>query len=462
MLKKSRLSVAITSAIAASFSVPATAEIEEVVVTATKKAASLQDVPITVQAMGERNLDEQRVDSFSDYVKFLPSVNAGGRGPGQNEVYIRGTAVQAINTTIAEANGGAPNVGLYLDEQPVTAGGRNLDVYITDVARIEVRPGPQGTLYGSSSMAGTVRLITNKPVIDQLEVGLNAASAITKSGDMSNKADAVINLPIIDNKLAIRAVMFSDSQGGYIDNKEGTFTADPTVNPVLPSTSGVTFVPAGGSPTAHQFADGTFAVPGQVYPVQYSSKSNAQLAEDNFNDAHYQGARVSAKYLINDDWDLIVSHHQQTLEADGVFDYDPMVGDLEVERFNPDTLEDTFGQTAWTLEGRVGTLELLYTGAYLSREVTQTVDYSNYANTGLYIRGYMCEYNTPGYHGGGGVGYSFDPTLSGDPGVIECAPGAGFTDIDNENERLTHEFRVLTLKPVTPVTSAMAIRRGRR
>jgi outer membrane receptor protein involved in Fe transport len=161
--------------------------IEEVVVTATKRSASMQDVAIAVQAMTENTLKEQNVTSFEDYVKFLPSVNAGGRGPGQNEIYIRGAAVDAINISVAESQGSAPNVALYLDEQPVTAGGRNLDVYITDMERIEVLPGPQGTLYGASSQAGTVRLITNKPIIDELAASVSAGYSNTSGGEASNK-----------------------------------------------------------------------------------------------------------------------------------------------------------------------------------------------------------------------------------------------------------------------------------
>ena len=95
----------------------------------------------------------------------------------------------------------------------------------------------------------------------------------------------------------------------------------------------------------------------------------------------------------------------------------------KVTRFSPDTLEDTFGQTSWTLEGRLERLDLLYTGAYLNRTVDHIYDYSEYINVGGYIPGYICEYNAPGYHGGGGVGYTYDPTLSGDPGVIECTEG---------------------------------------
>jgi outer membrane receptor protein involved in Fe transport len=445
--QRKKLSYAVVTAMTASLgATPLLAQpmLEEVIVTATKKTASMQDVPIAVSAITEEGLQDQGITDFADYVQSLPNVTAGGRGPGQNEIYIRGASIQAINTTIAEANGSAPNVALYLDEQPVTAGGRNLDVYVADIERIEVLPGPQGTIYGASSQAGTVRLITNKPRIDEFSASFNAATSTTKDGDPSTSGTAVFNFPLLENRLAARVLVFSDNQGGYIDNVPGTFTPNPDVNPALPSRDGVVFVPAGGSPTAHQFADGSYAEPGRAYPVQYTSTSNADVVEDDFNDASYQGFRAGFKWLINDNWDLLVSHHQQKLDADGVFDYDPEVGDLEVQRYFSERLSDEFSQTAWTLQGRLGELELLYTGAYLSREVDQVIDYSNYANTGYYIAGYMCEFNTPGYHGGGGVGYTFDPTLSGDPGVIECSEGAGFARISNENERTTHEIRVST------------------
>ena len=204
------------------------------------------------------------------------------------------------------------------------------------------------------------------------------------------------------------------------------------------------FVPAGGDPESHEFADGTFAVPGRTYPVRYRPAENDHLVEDDFNDAAYRGFRLSGAFAITDDWTLNVSHHQQTLTADGVFDYDQEVGDLEVARYSEDSLNDAFGQTSWTLEGRLGMLDAIYTGAYLEREVEHSYDYSEYVNVGGYIPGYICEYNTPGYHGGGGVGYSYDPTLSGDPGVIDCVPGdgafLGATDFDRTN----HEFRLQT------------------
>ena len=163
----------------------------------------MQDVAISVQAMTGQSLREQNVTSFEDYGMHLPSVNRGGRGPGQNEIYIRGAAVDAINITVAESQGSAPNVAMYLDEQPITAGGRNLDVYVSDMERIEVLPGPQGTLYGASSQAGTVRLITNKPVVGEFQARLGAEYSQTAKGEDSNKVEAMINIPLIDNKLAL-------------------------------------------------------------------------------------------------------------------------------------------------------------------------------------------------------------------------------------------------------------------
>ena len=417
-------------------------QIEEVVVTARKKDESLQEAAITVQAITSDALDDQDIDQLTDYVQYLPNVTAGGRGPGQNEIYIRGMAVDQINITVAEAQGSAPNVALYLDEQPVTAGGRNLDVYAADLSRIEVLPGPQGTLYGASSQAGTVRMITNKPAIDETEFSFLATTATTAGGDPSNSVEAVFNFPVIDNKLAVRGVLFNDSMGGYIDNMAAEFLPNPSLNPRLPPREGIMYVPAGGSATAHEFADGTFAEPGKVYEVSYIPSPNSNYVEDNFNDAVYAGFRGSAKYIVNEDWDITVSHHQQQIQTYGVFDYDATVGELKVERFAPDFLDETFGQTSLTVEGRLEMLDLIYSGSYLSRDIQSAVDYTEYTNLGGYIPGYLCEYNTPGYHGGGGVGYVFDPTLSGNPAIIECSPSRSVARLQNGIDRSTHEFRI--------------------
>ncbi|MBT5220870.1 MAG: TonB-dependent receptor [Woeseia sp.] len=443
MLKRNKVHDAVFFALSAgalSTSVNAQ-QIEEITVTATKRSESMQDIPLAVQAMGAEALEEQNIQSFSDYVQYLPSVNAGGRGPGQNEIYIRGAAVDAINITVAESQGSAPNVALYLDEQPITSGGRNLDVYVTDMERIEVLPGPQGTLYGASSMAGTVRLITNKPNLNEFQASFNGSWSKTAHGEDSNSLEAMINLPIIEDKFAIRAALYNDQQGGYIDNVAGTFVADPALNPTFPGDT-VTY----GAGTI--LANGTVVGPGGLtVPVIKEVADNSGLVENDFNDASYAGIRLGGKYIFNDEWDLLVQHTRQTLKTEGVFDYDPAKGDLNVSRFTKDSLQDEFAQTAWTVNGRLGDLDVVYTGAFLDREVDANLDYTGYTNIGGYIRAYQCEYLTPGYSDVAAVtgttnGYNFDPTIGGDPGVVECGNPANAVRLKNEMTRSTHEFRV--------------------
>jgi outer membrane receptor protein involved in Fe transport len=438
---RTALSLAVAAALIGVSSAPAYAEIEEITVTATKRQASMQDIPLAVQAMSSEQLQEQNVQSFSDYVMLLPSVNSGGRGPGQNEIYIRGAAVDSINITVAESQGSAPNVALYVDEQPVTSGGRNLDIYVTDMERIEVLPGPQGTLYGASSMAGTVRLITNKPVLDEFQASVTGGWSTTAHGEDSYSAEAMFNIPVIEGKMALRAALYSDRQGGYIDNVAGTFVADPALNPTFPGDS-VTY----GAGT--QFADGTVVGPaGLTVPVIKEVADNSVLVEDDFNDASYNGIRLGGTYIINDGWDVLVQHTRQILKTEGVFDYDPAKGDLNVSRYTRDSLDDEFAQTAWTLNGRIGDLDLVYTGAFLDREVESNLDYTGYTNIGGYIRTYQCEYLVGGFYHGiydATTQYNLDPTIGGDPGVIECGNPANAVRLENEMQRWTHEFRLNT------------------
>ena len=146
----------------------------------------------------------------------------------------------------------------------------------------------------------------------------------TSGGEPSNKVEAMINIPVIDGKLAVRAAIYSDNKGGYIDNIEGIFTANPSLNPAYPGSS-VTF------DEGHIFGDGTVVGPGGVtIPVTYATASSSGLVEDDFNDASYQGVRLGAKYLINDEWSALLQFTQQSLKTQGVFDYDEALGDLKV------------------------------------------------------------------------------------------------------------------------------------
>ncbi len=221
-------------ALAAALATPAMAQsqpvslpssgIQEVVVTATRRTENMQRVPVAVTAMGEQQLANLGVSTFSDYLKQLPNVTAGGSGPGQNTIYIRGLASTTPNLTTAGVAGLAPNVSLYLDDQPISQPGRNLDVYAADLKRIEVLSGPQGTLFGASSQAGVVRLITNKPDLSGYHATGKAEVSGTHHGSVSYKVQAMVNLPVTDN-FGLRGVFYHDHQGGYIDNVHGTRTA---------------------------------------------------------------------------------------------------------------------------------------------------------------------------------------------------------------------------------------------
>ncbi|MGK0298793.1 MAG: iron complex outermembrane receptor protein [Gammaproteobacteria bacterium] len=403
MFKRNSLSQAIMVAITAGLVTSSVnAQIEEIVVTATKRSASAQDIPVTVTAFNEDRLNQLNITNFDDFVKNIPNVTIGGRGPGQAEVYIRGMAIDSVSQTVGGAQAAVPNVAVYLDEQPTTSPSRILDVYITDIERVEVLPGPQGSLFGASSMAGTVRIITNKAVVDEFQVGITAGIADTKDGDISHNIEGYINVPVIENKLAVRVAAFNAREGGYIDNVSSSRSLEDSI-PLNPALQGLG-------------PDTTFL-----------TVTNDQLAEENFNDATYKGFRASATAYLSNDWQFRVQNMYQELNTDGVFDYDPNVGDLDVERYFPDSLEDKFNQVSWTLEGRISALELLYTGAYLDRNIDQSIDYTGYNNAGAFIAYYTCNYT--GY-----TGLTYRECLTPVKGAV----------IDQRINRQTHEFRINT------------------
>ncbi|RIJ27846.1 TonB-dependent receptor [Henriciella mobilis] len=396
--------------------------LKAVTVTATKRTETAQDIPVTVNALGEVELDQLGVKNFTDYLVQLPGVTAGGSGPGQNTIYIRGLASTTPNLTVAGVAGLAPNVSFYLDEQPLAQPGRNLDVYAADMERVEVLSGPQGTLFGSSSQAGTVRLITNKPDFSGFDAGFKASTAFTDGGEMSNSAEAMINLPVTDN-FALRGVVYNDTQGGYIDNVGGTLTAEESARFRPEGT-----VRANGVPVNSNRAG--FQAGADLSGVNFIAADNGTIAEDDINDVTYQGFRLSGMYRFNDDWDLLIQHSQQSIEADGVFSADPELDDYDIVRFTPEEIEDKFHNTSWTLEGRIGMLEAIYTGAYTERTTDQIVDYSDYLFVGQYLPYYICDYDVTYPTGAAPAGTCYAPNL--------------FVNSHSETEVQTHEIRFNT------------------
>ena len=414
--KPNKLNLAILSALAATASGPAQAQIEEVVVTATKRAESTQDIPVSVAALQGDDLDQLRVSTFDDYVRYLPNVVTMGTGPGQSELYIRGAATEQSKISVSSVQGSFPAVALYVDEQPVSFGGRNVDYYAADLQRIEVLPGPQGTLFGASSQSGTVRLITNKPVIGEFQAGVKADIGTTRGGDVSHSQQVYVNAPVTDN-LALRLVAYHDRQGGWIDN--------------IPND-----VANGGFAPSVAVLNRNDISRAPIHPDSpFEAADNSALVEDDFNDAIYAGGRLSLAYEANADWGLLIQHTQQSLDTDGVFAYDPNLdGKSSANRFTKDSNEDDFGLTALNLKGRMGALDFIYAVGYLNRDVDAYVDYTDYTNGGGYQVYYLC----PGYVNGvwARSGVDGPPAHCNDP-------EAQYQEI-TRSTRLTHEFRINT------------------
>jgi outer membrane receptor protein involved in Fe transport len=388
--------------------------IQEITVTAQRRTENMQDVPITIQALTAETLTQLQVTTFDDYVKYVPNLTAAGAGPGQNSVFMRGLSTSAGGIQGSGANGSFPNVAIYLDDQSGQVPGRNLDIYAADLERIEILEGPQGTLFGAGAQAGVLRYITNKPKLDVTEGNVNAGYATTAHGGNSANGDATINIPLIADTLAVRAVIYNESRGGYINNIPGTFTREP----------------------ADKVVTNYF---GGVVPPNSGSITNAADVANGINTLTYKGTRVSALYKFNDDWNALIAESYQNMDAEGVFwseEYDGTGQTLprySVQLYNPSYDKDHFTNTSWTLNGKIGMLKLVYTGGYLDRHSDQAQDYTNYSR-GFYSGYYQCNY--PGYPFVGGK-----PTTKS-PGYC-YTPSAFWTDHEQTTHQ-SHEIRVST------------------
>ncbi|MET4131797.1 iron complex outermembrane receptor protein [Porphyrobacter sp. MBR-155] len=399
--------------------------VKTIIVTAQKRSEDLQDVPISVTALGEKELSQLNIDTFEDYLDQLPNVTAGGGGPGQNTIYIRGLASTTPNLTVAGVAGLAPNVAFYLDEQPLAQPGRNLDVYAADMQRIEVLSGPQGTLFGASSQAGVVRLITNKPDLSGFDASFDSSVSFTKSGEESYSVKAMLNVPVTDT-FALRGVVFLDDQGGYIDNVAGRRDLSESARFRPQGTVRANGVPVNANRSGFQST-------ADLSGVTFLEADNAGLVRKDFNDTQYSGFRATALWEITPDWTVTVAHTRQSLETDGVFFADPELGgldDLEIQRFEDDRLEDDFSNTSWTVEGRIAMLDVVYTGAYTDRDTDQRIDYTDYLFVGQYLPYYICD---------GSVTYPGAAAPSG-----TCQEPNLFVTSDSQTQVFTQELRFST------------------
>jgi iron complex outermembrane recepter protein len=386
---------------------------QEVIVTANRREENLQDVPITIQTMSGEQLRQLGVTTLSDLLQYTPNLTYSGNGPGTGNIFIRGLGFDGTGNQSQSTTAPFTNVALYLDDQSMQFPGRNNDIYMADMERIEILEGPQGTLFGGGAQAGAMVYITNKPKLDVTTADFSAGYGITAGGGGNASLGATLNLPLIVDTLAARVVVFSETQGGYIDN----------------------------------VADTTGFFPGTLEASTGVKASNANLVASDTNPVKYQGARLSLLWKVHDDWNLLLQQNYQDMEADGYFYAYPLdpngnaLQPYQITAFTPAYNKDRYESTAWTLRGGTGPLRLVYTGSFMTRDIEGQQDYSNYmrAKPGSYYScigtgaGYFNEMNFP------------QPPPAGLQGTkLTCYPPVASWHDAVENEHQSHELRIST------------------
>jgi iron complex outermembrane receptor protein len=401
----------------------------EIIVSAERRDQRVEDVPATIQAFSGQNLQEMNVTTVDSLLKITPNVTFGNNGPGQGSIFMRGLSAGFAGSQSSATVANFPNVAVYLDDQSMQFPARNIDIYMADMQRVEVLEGPQGTLFGGGAEAGAVRYITNKPKFNVYEGSAEASYGGTSGGADNDSVTATFNIPLIEDKLAVRATFYNDRHGGYIDNVPSTFTRANTdignyyfnIHPVAG------LCPNGQAPGSA----------GQCTLPNAPQANNFAIAAKDFNPVTYTGARFSVLFAPAPDWDILIAQSFQSLDAQGLSVEYPVGSDfqtlkpLQVTSFAPSYEKDRYENTAWTVNGKFGDLKAVYTGGYMERHISQQMDYTNYSRTGGGIS-YQCT---------GDTGASSD-LFGGGPAT--CFSPVGYWQDTVRNTHLSNEFRLST------------------
>ncbi|MFQ5609818.1 MAG: TonB-dependent receptor, partial [Woeseiaceae bacterium] len=336
--------------------------LEEVIVTATKREINLQDVPHNIDVLSAIDLERMGTKSLEDQIKALPSISMNSTVPGRNSLVIRGISSGGFDYR-RDAQ-----VAIYIDEQPMTTSAQQVGVRSIDMERIELLAGPQGTLFGSSSQAGTMRYITKKPHSNGFGGVIEAHYGLTDGGEPSFDLSGVLNVPVVEDRFAVRAVGYTSHDGGYVDNVFGTSLA------------------------------GNF--------------DNAQVVEDDFNEYDTDGGRLSALWNISDRWSALASVITERTHSEGSWETDPFLGDHKITRFMKENRDDDWYSAGLTLGGDLGFATLSVTATHFDRDIAYNWDNNSYAQQkdrffggGLYYEQYYAGnpyyylyYNLPLYN----------------------------------------------------------------
>lgn len=317
----SRLAVAVLAA-GTLWSSPARADaaadgdslaLQEIVVSASRRGdESVQKIPMAISVISPAALDAKGLSGISDFVGELPSVNMQSVSPGENVIDMRGLVSNEVDPTNVQERS---LVALYLDDSSIGLEGFNPDLHVYDLERVEVIRGPQGTLYGAGSMAGTIRLITKKPDPTAFLGDADLSVSETQHGGTNTSIRGMVNLPLIDDKLAARLVLYRSDDSGYIDNVE--------------------------------------------------------LGRRDANPAYATQGRLAVRWLPSDTFTLDVSALFARLNAQGRNTVYPQLGAYTYESLTPEQLSDDFKLYNITADWDVSFAHLISSSSYTQRQITE-------------------------------------------------------------------------------------------
>jgi iron complex outermembrane recepter protein len=306
--------------------------LQEVVVTARKRAENLQDVPLSIDVLTEKDVQNLAIVQFEDYATKVPSISFISIGPGTQTFFMRGVS-DGSNPNYANTSA----TGFFLDDSSLSWFGVEPDLHLYDIQRIEVLNGPQGTTFGASSMAGAIRYITNKPDVNAFSGGADFDGGKIQNAQENWTYEGFVNIPLIEGTLGFRASAFSASNGGFITNELTTRT----------------------------WVNGTVS-------------NNAEWAREGYNREHQEGMRAALKWELNDKWSALFSYDYQRMSSDGAWDEDPTLPPDTVERFGPQALSNEDKIAQFHLDGDVGIADLVFASTYWSLPTRRWDEYSQY------------------------------------------------------------------------------------
>lgn len=327
-------SPALSAAVSAVLSMAGTAHaqettgLEEIIVTATRRAERLQDVSESISAFDASAISMRGLQQMDDIVKYIPGMSMAQREPGGTTLVFRGVASSGIQF------GAVSSSALYLDEQPITQSGRSPDPRLIDVERVEALRGPQGTLYGASSQSGTLRVITAKPDPTGFDAWAEAQVSNTSGGSSGYDVSAMVNVPLAADRVALRLVGFTAEDAGFIDN-------------VLSDSQGGTF-------------------------------DNAAQVEEDINSVETTGARAALRFDFTESVNATLGVIYQDVAADGHGDVTPGAGDLRQVRFEEESLDDRWYQLGLTVNAATPIGDLVISASYFDRDFHYEADATDY------------------------------------------------------------------------------------